>query len=293
MFELQPIKSEIEILGFNSICYFEFGKDFTHAPEKHDFWEMVYVDIGNVVALTEGKSCILEQGQIIFHEPHEEHAHISDLESPNNMLIISFTCESPAMSFFKKKVFTADKTTKILLELFVAEVKNAVGKIPDEYGSEKYLDFSNSDFGSSQLLACYYTELLINIMRKDQTIGSKYIYNEEKRVCAQNPICVLVADYMKENIYSGLTLSDVCTHFMLGKSHLSRIFKGFSGKGIIEYYNDLKISEAKKLLRDGKHSVSQIADLLGFSCIHSFSRSFKQTVGVSPTAYQKRIVEIR
>ena len=104
MYKLQPIKKEIEIKGFNSIYYFEFGKDFTHSPEKHNFWEMVYVDSGKVLAITDGNSCTLSQGQMIFHEPGEIHSHISDSQTPNNMLVISFSCDSPSINFFAKNL---------------------------------------------------------------------------------------------------------------------------------------------------------------------------------------------
>ena len=49
--ETQRITKEFEIEGFNSIYYFEFGKDFSHPPERHDFWEFAYVDCGEVKAL--------------------------------------------------------------------------------------------------------------------------------------------------------------------------------------------------------------------------------------------------
>ena len=57
----------------------------------------------------------------------------------------------------------------------------------------------------------------------------------------------------------------------------------------MQYYNDLKTNEAKKLLRDGNFSVNEIAELLGFSCIHSFSKAFKTATGFSPTAYKESI----
>ena len=66
MFDTQYVKSEISIKGFNSIYYFELGKDFTHPPEKHNFWEMVYVDKGSIIAITNDVGCKLEQGQVIF-----------------------------------------------------------------------------------------------------------------------------------------------------------------------------------------------------------------------------------
>ncbi len=287
---MEPIKKNIEIKGFNSIYYFEFGKNFTHSPEKHDFWEMVYVDSGNILAITDGNSCTLNQGQMIFHEPGEIHAHLSDSQTPNNMLVISFTCDSPSISFFKKKIFNADKTAKTLLQLFIGEAKNALGGINNNYKDKGNLDFSNSEFGSTQLLLCYITELLISIIRNESDFGKKIISNENSRAVAQNSICELVSQYLKENIYENLTLTDVCNHFMIGKSHLSYIFSSNMDKSVMEYYSKLKISEAKKLLRDNEHSISEISDILGFSCIHSFSRAFKNSVGSSPTDYKKRIL---
>ena len=290
MFELQPIKQEIEIKGFNSIYYFEFGKNFTHAPEKHDFWEMVYVDSGRIMAITDGNSCILNQGQMIFHEPNEIHSHISDSKTPNNMLVISFTCDSPCISFFKRKIFTANKTVKTLLELFIQEAKNALETINDDYNDKGDLDFTKSKFGSTQLLQCYLTELLIKIIRNESGFGNKIVLNETSRLEAQNSICELVIEYMKENVYNSLSLNDICNHFLIGKSQLSNIFTTNMNQSIISYYNMIKMSEAKKLIRSNQHSISSISEMLGFSCIHSFSRSFKNAVGSSPTAYKKRIL---
>ncbi len=290
MFDLQPVKNEIEIKGFNSIYYFEFGKNFTHAPERHDFWEMVYVDSGKIMAITDGNSYILNQGQMIFHEPGEIHSHISDSKTPNNMLVISFSCDSECISFFRRKVFTANKTVKTLLKLFIEEAKNALGTINDNYNDKSNLDFKNSKFGSTQLLRCYMTELLIKIIRNESGFGNKIEFNETTRLDAQNSICELVIDYMKENVYSSLSLNDICNHFLIGKSQLSHIFTTNMNKSIMSYYNTIKISEAKKLIRSNQYSINTISEMLGFSCIHSFSRSFKNAVGSSPTAYKKRIL---
>ncbi len=120
-FETQPIKREIIIDGFNNIYYFEFGKDFSHPPERHDFWELVYVDSGKVNAITNGNARTLSQGELIFHRPSELHAHASNRKDPNCMLVVSFSTSSEAMEFFHKKVFTADKTVKTLLSLFISE----------------------------------------------------------------------------------------------------------------------------------------------------------------------------
>ena len=103
-FQLNPIKRELKIEGFNSIYYFEFGKDFTHPPQKNDFWEIMYVDSGKINAIADGIGQTVMQGQLVFNRPLEVHAHVSNGIDPNNMLVITFTCHSPAMEFFNKKI---------------------------------------------------------------------------------------------------------------------------------------------------------------------------------------------
>ena len=290
MFDMQPIKEEIKIQGFNSIYYFELGKDFTHEPEAHDFWEMVYVDNGNIYAITDGVGCNLSQGQVIFHKPMELHAHISDKKAPNNMLVVAFTARGEAMEYFKGRTFTLDKTGKILLSLFLEEAKNALVKIPGNYNNKGNLDFSQSSFGSVQLLECHFTEFLIKLMRIGNKASTRLVSDEKSRNLATNSLCELISEHMKKHTYGNLTLKELCTTFSMGKTRMCKIFSEWSGKSPMEYYAVLKISEAKKLLRENSHSVSQIAELLGYTTIHNFSRAFKKAAGLSPTAYIKSIL---
>ena len=167
IFELNPIKREIEIEGFHTIYYFEFDKYFSHVPEKHDFWEMIYIDAGAIDAITDGLGERVSQGQVLFHKPNELHAHISDGKVANNMLVISFTSKSPAMYFFDKKLFTLDETQKTLLSLFMKEAKVALGEISGDYANKNPIDFSRSPFGSVQLLECYFIEFLLVLKRSN------------------------------------------------------------------------------------------------------------------------------
>ncbi len=290
MFETQPVKTDIKIDGFNSIYYFEFSKNFFHDPEQHDFWEMVYVDSGNINAITNGVGCTLTQGQVIFHEPKEVHAHVSDRHVANNMLVVSFACKSEIMQYFKGKIFTLDKTSKMLLSLFLEEAKNALGEVSGNYNNRKALSFKDDVFGSSQLLECHFTEFLIKLVRHGGATSARVKQNEISREIATNSIYEMATEYMKKNIYSSITLKELCNHFLLGKTMLCKLFRESSGQSPMEYYLILKISEAKKLLREKKYSVSEISDMLGYSSIHTFSRAFKKAEGLSPTAYLKKIL---
>lgn len=287
-FATQSISRLFRIEGFNSIYYFEFGKDFTHPPEKHDFWELVYVDSGEIIAVTDGLGRTLRQGQVIFHKPGEVHAHISNRIVSNNMLVVSFTARGKGMKFFDDQIFDLDKTAKTLLTLFIKEAKTALGALPGEYADKKPLDFSRAPSGSMQLLECYLTELLLVLERSGKG-AERIIRKEDSLELAQSSMMELIFTYLKNNLYTDLTYRDICDEFLMGKSRLYQLFEEQVGQSPMDYFAGLKMSEAKRLLREGELSVSQISDLLSFSSIHNFSRAFKKRVGISPTAYRKKV----
>ncbi len=283
-------ENHITIESFNTIYYFEFGKNFSHPPEKHDSWEMVYVDKGEIIAITDGVGCSMEQGQVIFHEPNEIHAHISNKEVANNMLVVSFECDSKHMEFFKNKTFTLDRTSKTLLSLFLSEARDAMGKIPGDYNNKSEPCFDNSKFGAGQLMKYHFAEFLIKLIRMGTELSSNISPNHENKIMANNSTAELVMEFLNSRIYGAASLDDICKQFYIGKTKLNEIFCDYAGISPMKYYNNLKIDEAKKLIREDNFSISQISELLHYSGVQNFSRTFKNSVGFSPAEYKKSIL---
>lgn len=281
------VKEVIKVTGFKSVYYFEHGKNFYHVPEQHEQWEIVYVDKGEIIAVTNGIGSTVFEGEAIFHEPFEIHTHISNKKVSNNMFVVSFFCDSPAMNFFKKKRFKLDENSKRLLSLFLKEAQNALVEVQHDYRSRKPLDFSNAMFGAEQLMASLLEEFLIKLIRTES--GNVIKDSKEARNIAKNSTAVLIEEYLKSKVYTNVTLDELCTHFFIGKSKLSSIFKECTGESPMRYLSILKITEAKKLLRDDVDSVTEIAEKLCYSSVHAFTRAFKDITGFSPTAYKKSI----
>lgn len=282
MFELQKINLEIEIEGFNAIYYLEAGKQYSHAPEKHQYWEMVYVDTGRINAYSNDIGYLLEQGNVIFHKPMESHAHVSDSCVPNNTAVVGFTTHSESMRFFENKIFCLDKKARSLLALVFSEAPSLWPMLPEGADKDNYY-FEDAAFGSGQLLKCYFTEFLIYLRRIGS--GDKIRPNDDARNIVMSSMGEPMLEYMQNNLYSNITMDDLSKHFLLGKTQLYKVFYEKYGKSPIKYYAELKIIEAKKLLREEKYSVTQIADMLGYSSVHTFSRAFRNVEGFSPTDY--------
>jgi AraC-like DNA-binding protein len=89
--------------------------------------------------------------------------------------------------------------------------------------------------------------------------------------------------------YAGpLDLDRLAATAGLSKYHFLRCFARTYGKTPAVYLTERRIERAQDLLRATNLTVTEICLLVGFSSLGSFSRRFRELVGVSPSAYQAR-----
>ena len=69
--------------------------------------------------------------------------------------------------------------------------------------------------------------------------------------------------------------------------HFTRVFRTVTGCSPKEFAVNARMARAQALLRESSHTVSQIADLLGYQDLGFFSRQFKARLGVSPTELRR------
>ena len=101
-----------------------------------------------------------------------------------------------------------------------------------------------------------------------------------------------VRDYLKANYAENVSLADLTSITNLSPFYLLRVFSKRIGCSPHEYQTQLRIANARKLLREGK-SISRVALETGFFDQSHFSRNFKRIVGVPPGFYssQSKIVQ--
>jgi AraC-like DNA-binding protein len=98
--------------------------------------------------------------------------------------------------------------------------------------------------------------------------------------------CIHVKRYIDSRYKEKITLEQLAKLVHLNKYHLSHIFRKEYGVSPISYLNAKRLEESRFLLIDTNHSVSQIANVLGFSSPNYFSQCFAKAEGVSPTKYR-------
>lgn len=103
-----------------------------------------------------------------------------------------------------------------------------------------------------------------------------------------NQNVITIKKYLDRNYAEKITLDDLASQFFINKFYLERSFKEQYGIPVITYLNNVRITEAKKLLRFSNDTVGSIANQSGFTDVNYFIRQFKKIEGVSPGEYRKK-----
>ena len=95
--------------------------------------------------------------------------------------------------------------------------------------------------------------------------------------------------YIEMNYTSDISRENLAASLDISPNHLGKFFKVHTGKKINEYINELRISDAAKMLREqSDENIINIAFSVGFESLSTFNRAFLKVMGVTPTEYKEK-----
>ncbi len=280
-----PLKNILNISRIITLYYFDFSPNYRTKGETHDFWEIVYVDSGEL-NLQGGETVHhLRQGEMIFHQPNEYHNVQCDGVHSASVFIITFECRSPAMRFFCEKTMSVPKELRSQVKTLIEECTQNF-----QLSSTPLSQYPDAPIGGLQLIRNYLECFFIRMMRSTQVRSGRQnvFYTSQENL--ENSLAKDLTEYLEAHLYSRVTLEELSEHFHFGVSTLCGIFKKNTGQTILHYFLELKINEAKRLLREDNRTVSEISELLGFESPQYFSRIFRKFVGISPRDFRNTLV---
>ncbi|NNF00657.1 MAG: helix-turn-helix transcriptional regulator [Pyrinomonadaceae bacterium] len=140
-----------------------------------------------------------------------------------------------------------------------------------------YREFSRRDQFSVLALESICTELLISASR--QAIGGKV--KKSPRWLER------VKEYLNEKFADSIGLNELAKIAEVHPTHLARVFRQFENCTAGEYVRRIRIEKARSKMIHSKDSLVEIALDVGFSDQSHFTRSFKNTVGITPSQYRR------
>jgi transcriptional regulator, AraC family len=268
------MESDIKSLSFQleSITKSKYDSDWHSTLHTHPFTELFYVVDGKGEFNIQGQRFPVKANDFVIINPQVEHTELSSPDEPLEYIVLginglSFSNLTPVsegghpFSFFNLR----DEQKDIL----------------------RYLNAMVQEATSQQMsyeLVCHnlLEILLIKILRHqhfDLEVG--------KQSKATKDIS-FIKHYLETYYHESIQLEDLASMTHLSRFYISHSFKKEIGMSPMEYLIDIRIKESKILLRTTNYSISQVADIVGFTTPTYFSKQFRKSTGISPTDYREQ-----
>jgi len=180
--------------------------------------------------------------------------------------------------------FLALEVINIYLNSFVLEIMRIVSQMDGDIGDYvKELSILNreiknitiADLKSAVVQFSLKSSAYIKSLRDRKSIG----------------IIAEVKEYILKNYHNDITLKSIAEIFYLNPVYLGQLFKNNFGISFNDYLTNLRIDQAKKLLRRSDMKIYEIADRVGYRDPDYSINKFRQKVGMTPSHYRKSILE--
>lgn len=285
------LKNIITIKEIYSIHYFEYMSDFSFEGEKHNFWELLYVDKGEVEVIADEKKFICKSDEIVFHKPNEFHALKANGVVAPNIIVLSFNCVSKKMKFFENKKLIISDNEKNIMAQIILEAKKAFSSPLNKTYLYKLERRNEATLGSEQMIRIYIEQLILSLLRRNT------VYKDNNKMEKKGALEIVskknyerktyenIIKYMDENIKETLTIQKICREITISRSALQNMFHNRQKCGVMQYFTIRKIEYGKQLMRNSQMNFTEIADTLGYTSVHYFSRQFKKITGMTPSEY--------
>ena len=285
--ELHPIilNTTFDVEAIVNISYYRLTRDYAFPGESHSCWEFLYVDRGSVVVTAGTDKYFMKAGELAFHCPNEFHAFQAIGQA--DIVVVSFLCESAAMHRLKKKVLLLHTKEKEHLRLLINEsqqVYQFFDGIAPQINMQKR---ETAPWGSDQLIKTYLEQLFIHICRRDDTVEFS-----QRAVTATAHGLVLaqrIKDYLSEHYTQRITLESLARDMGVSISQIKRTFREQMDTSMVNYVTALRISQAKRMIREGNCNFTQIAEAVGYDSIYYFSSLFKKQTGKTLSEYARSL----
>lgn len=262
------------IKSINSLFLRDYKEDNFFAGERHDFWEMVYVEKGTLTVSEDEKIYDLSAGQVIFHAPMEFHKFWAKKTSPSRFRIISFNLETTIKHNLSKGVFTLNGD----LEKQLVDTYEQIFRGYDGTGDIKKKD--ESDPVEETLAIKKLETFLLSLLSEEAPDKTQQLSLTARRYKE-------IVNFMNTKLYENLSMDDIANEFHLSTSYLKKLFRTYAGCGVMHYFTKMKITQSLYHLKKGE-SIKEISEILSFSSPNYFTAVFKKEMGILPTKYRTK-----
>lgn len=95
-------------------------------------------------------------------------------------------------------------------------------------------------------------------------------------------------DYIIANLNQNITIPIVANYVGTNQCYLKKGFKEVTGQTIFEFLQENRMVKARHILQSTDTTIQEVSYMLGYASISSFSQTYKNYYGISPSLDQKQ-----
>lgn len=282
----------------------EVGHAFQHFIKKH-FDITSTISIGNPVVGIEHISLSYQQalqameyryligkGSIIPYQDitMKKFFYNNTLNSKNSMILIHYVKDSTdediselVSQIIQNSGIDCNSSLNVI-NCFKYDLINTVNKIIFEIGAVEFE--KNKNYLSCLIHAETFKEFQNELITCMIGLRKYQEENQEQFTICDQAEQLIHECYMDPNLNNNL----VADKLNISPAYLSKMFKNKKNISLIDYLNQIRISYAKKYLKETNQTIEEIALKTGFISDSALIKAFKKYEGVTPGSYRRLMI---
>lgn len=287
---------KIQVVNNQNKIYSEVTTNATYANECHEFSIRMVIDgheqykLGNKkLSIFPGNFLVINEGTLFGREIYSEIPvnTISILYGSQFLNSFHHSVTAAHSLLLDEPFFVPENSAPVFLETLYP-LKGDM-----RYNLQHLRDIINNDTCDDMLIDQYLLHSLINFYR---------IYNKEILIKSDELKALsyktrtelfkrlnIAKDYIISNYNQALTLTEICQHACLSQTHFCRTFKQTFHCSPYQYLIQIRLGQAKHMLKNTHYEVNEIVSMIGIYNVSSFIRFFKGRYGITPGSFRTGI----
>lgn len=256
-------KVELALLGYSVVSESKF--DHWH---EHNFWQAEFPMLGRSSMEFDKHSELISAGDILLIPPSVRHSF-----KYGNEVFATWSLKFKFPNFSGKiepRLLKTDTTTKAINSLLDTTIR-------------QYLPQTSPTTSIEPMNPKHFKRITIIEHLLAGVISLSYARSIDDNFTPGKHIRDMVAARHGANV----TVEEVSKKLGYTRGHLSLMFKQHYGVSLKRFIDQERVETAKPMIEYSDLNISEIADVMGFPDIFSFSVFFKRLTGIPPSHYVK------
>ena len=279
-------------VSFSYGCSFE--EDCKTQMHTHEYLELAYIVSGTFHQRILGRDIVFQQGELCLVDKNCLHQDYLDTDSAcilfigiaNEMfdsIISSQVADERIISFLQTALLKQKNLWQYLHFKPTAQTSNDIeGYLLSLMNELIHHDKASSYICHGLLMRIFYllsTGYDISLSSKMQRKMNWLLYEE-------------IISYIKQH-YKDISIKQLSEHFHFHEDYFNRMLKSKTGMTYTQYVQNLRLEEAKKLLRQTKLTIDEIASRVGYSNKGYFYKIFIEKYHMTPAKFRREILNYK